>query len=152
MRGSVPARIVPRHSHDTAYFFFVIRGRYATEARGTTDVCERGAVIFNPTGTTHRDHFVDDDGEFLAISIPPDLERQITLTVPASRVRRAPAVRAPVPLAATELRSADHDSAFVPQALGPQLVAELGPTTPFRRQPPWLSRVRDHLRDNVPRG
>jgi AraC family transcriptional regulator len=152
MRGTVPAREVPRHSHDTAYFFFVIHGRYATEAHGTTDVCERGAVIFNPTGTTHRDHFVDEDGEFLAISIPPDLERQFALTVPVSTVLRDPVLRATVAAAATELRSADRDSAFVLQTLGLQLVAQLAPMTPLRGQPPWLRRVRDQLRDRVTRG
>jgi AraC family transcriptional regulator len=152
MHGSVPARELPRHSHDTAYFFFVIRGRYASEARGITDVCRPGSVIFNPTGTTHRDHFVDDDGEFLAISVPPDLERQVALALPVSTVLRDPVLRTTFGVAATEILSADRDSAFALETLGLQLVAQSAPMTSPRQPPLWLSRVRDHLRDRSTHG
>ena len=84
MSASVPARDMPRHSHDSAYFFFVVRGRYATEAKGATGACGQGSVIFNPAGTTHRDHFVDPVGQFLIVGIPPELEGRVASIVPVS--------------------------------------------------------------------
>ena len=152
MTGSVSARELPRHSHDTAYFFFVLAGRYATEARGTTDVCTPGSAIFNPTGTTHRDHFVDSGGEFLAISVPPVLEREVALSVPVSTVLHDAALRETLAVAAREIRSRDSDSGFVLEGLGLQLLAQSAPATRSRQPPSWLRRVRDHLRDRVTEG
>ena len=62
---------VPLHSHDDAHFILVLRGRYRTDiARGTTT--DGNVLIFNPSGTTHRDHFVERGGRFFSISLMPD--------------------------------------------------------------------------------
>jgi len=149
MIGTVPAREVPRHSHDTAYFFFVIRGQYATEARGRSDLCGPGSLIFNPTGTTHRDHFVDDDGEFLAVSVPPHLEARIVLSIPTSTVISTPGLQTIARAAAREVNAGAVDTNFVLEGLGLQLIAgSAASARPQPTRPPdWLARVRDHLRD-----
>lgn len=153
MSGSVPAGEVPRHSHDTAYFFFVIRGRYATEARGATDACGPMSVIFNPTGTTHRDHFLDDEGQFLAVGIPSNIEREIDSVLPVSTLLHDPRVTSTMRAACRELREPGSTTAFALEALGLQLVALCRPNKDptFRRPPMWLARVRGRLHEESAR-
>src|SRR5580704_1216993 len=86
MNGSVPAREVPRHTHETAYFFVVLQGDYAAEARNATGPCGPFTVIFNPSGTTHRDHFLEAGGQFLAVHLSRGLEREMESAVPISSV------------------------------------------------------------------
>jgi AraC family transcriptional regulator len=147
MRATVPARDVPRHSHDTAYFFLVLQGRYATEAAGTTDVCGPGSVIFNPTGTTHRDHFVDGDGEFVAISIPAALERQITPAIASATVLHGPDLQSTARLIAAGLETTADDSVFLLESLGLQIIAAaIPPGNATQHEPPaWLARLREQL-------
>src|SRR5207253_2423306 len=86
MSGSVAAEDMPRHSHETAYFFFVLCGLYASEARGAAGPCGLMSVFFNPSGTTHRDHFIGTNGQFLAVNIPRELEREVASTIPVSKL------------------------------------------------------------------
>jgi AraC family transcriptional regulator len=150
MRGSVPAREVPRHVHDTAYFFIVLRGRYATEAQNARDLCGPMSVIFNPTGTTHRDHFVDRDGLFLAISVPAELEREIEPSISVSTALTRPDVVKTIGATLQEIDTggASHDP-FALEGLGLQLIAACVPDRrrPSRQAPGWLMRVCEHLRD-----
>jgi AraC family transcriptional regulator len=68
LQATVPERQVPRHSHETPHFILVMSGVYVTEARNQNGVCLRGALIFNPAGTTHRDCFRSPKGTFLSIT------------------------------------------------------------------------------------
>src|SRR5579872_5229961 len=83
LQATVPERKVPRHTHDSSHFILVTRGVYRTEARNQKGLCSAGTLIFNPGGTTHRDCFRSDRGEFLSIS--PGLETS-TLLEQASSV------------------------------------------------------------------
>src|SRR5262249_10577620 len=69
-----------------------------------------------------------------------------------STVLRDSALNTTFGAVAKEIRSADRDSAFVLETLGLQLVAQLAPAPPSRQPPPWLSQVRDHLRDRLANG
>jgi AraC family transcriptional regulator len=61
---------VGRHTHSEAHFIFVLKGAYASSARGAGDVCGPATLIYNPPGTTHRDCFLSAEGRFLGLSIP----------------------------------------------------------------------------------
>ena len=57
------------HTHQDAHFILVTGGEYVSAAgrsRGTDPV-----LIYNPLGTTHRDHFERGRGSFFAISLAP---------------------------------------------------------------------------------
>ena len=59
---------IPRHTHEDAHFLLIIEGRYLTSARGVSPVTKSSTLIFNPSGTTHRDRF-QEGGRFLAVSL-----------------------------------------------------------------------------------
>ena len=47
---------VVTHTHEGAHFILVTGGDYVTAANGAA-APDRGALIYNPPGITHRDHF-----------------------------------------------------------------------------------------------
>src|SRR5215475_14403119 len=64
-----PPEQVLTHTHRDAHFILVTGGEYvsaAGRARSTGPV-----LIYNPPGTTHRDHFERGRGSFFAISLAP---------------------------------------------------------------------------------
>lgn len=61
---------VPPHTHSDAHFIWVTSGRYVSIAEGKSTDTSR-LLIFNPPGTTHRDHFEHGRGSFFAISVEP---------------------------------------------------------------------------------
>ncbi|HEY1873753.1 MAG TPA: AraC family transcriptional regulator [Steroidobacteraceae bacterium] len=63
-----PPEQVLTHTHEDAHFILVTGGEYVSAAgrRGTGPV-----LIYNPPGTTHRDHFERGRGSFFAISLSP---------------------------------------------------------------------------------
>src|SRR5580698_1698612 len=62
---------VPAHTHDDAHFILVTGGEYVSSAGGRP-AQSLPALIYNPPGTTHRDHFRRGRGSFLAISLHPE--------------------------------------------------------------------------------
>jgi len=63
---------VPRHTHEEAHFLFVINGLYITSARNVNHLSASRTLIFNPSGTTHRDRFHPKGGRFLTVSLKPE--------------------------------------------------------------------------------
>jgi AraC family transcriptional regulator len=59
---------VPKHIHEGAHFLFIIKGLYISSAKNVNDSCSPSTLIFNPSGTTHRDRFQSAGGRFLAVS------------------------------------------------------------------------------------
>lgn len=57
------------HTHQDAHFILVTGGEYVSAAGRPLDT--RPVLIYNPPGTTHRDHFERGRGSFFAISLPP---------------------------------------------------------------------------------
>jgi AraC family transcriptional regulator len=54
------------HTHTEAHFVLVTGGKYVSSARGSSN---RTVLIYNPPGTTHRDHFNKGVGSFFTLSI-----------------------------------------------------------------------------------
>jgi AraC family transcriptional regulator len=124
-------------------------GLYATEARHAGGLCGASTVIFNPSGTTHRDHFHSSTGEFLAISLSKEVAELIESSVPFPIVLRNREMVRTLREACTELRNADTASAFVLEGLGMELSAAAPGESyfPDRKPPKWLIRSRDLIRD-----
>jgi len=62
-----PPDEVAIHTHVDAHFVLVTSGHYVSSAGGTPK--HRKVLIYNPPGTTHRDHFHQGKGSFFTISI-----------------------------------------------------------------------------------
>lgn len=62
-----PPEEVGIHTHQEAHFVFITNGRYISSARAASN--PRATLIYNPSGTTHRDHFFRGRGSFFTISI-----------------------------------------------------------------------------------
>jgi len=58
------------HTHLDAHFILVTGGEYVSSAEGRPG--SGPVLIYNPPGTTHRDHFARGRGSFFAISLTPD--------------------------------------------------------------------------------
>ena len=55
------------HTHLEAHFVLVTSGRYVSSAKAIPN--HRATLIYNPPGTTHRDHFEQGKGSFFTISV-----------------------------------------------------------------------------------
>jgi AraC family transcriptional regulator len=65
--ASVQPEGVEMHTHLEAHFVLVTGGRYVSTASG--EAHPRSMLIYNPRGTTHRDHFLRGRGAFFTVSI-----------------------------------------------------------------------------------
>jgi len=150
MAPIVPARKVPRHTHDEASFVFVLSGVYCTEARCLDGLCGPPTLIYNPPGTTHRDRFAGLAGaEFLGISIAAGVIREF-----APRAYPIPiALHAPDALHAARALADEWVTWNFASPLGVEAIC-LEPLThatdasdPASAPTPWLERARDLLHD-----
>jgi len=55
------------HTHLEAHFLLVTSGRYVSSAKAIPN--RRATLIYNPPGTTHRDHFEQGKGSFFTVSV-----------------------------------------------------------------------------------
>lgn len=65
--ANAPPDAVAMHTHIEAHLVLVTGGRYVSSARGAAN--PHSMLIYNPPGTTHRDHFVGGKGTFFSISL-----------------------------------------------------------------------------------
>lgn len=65
--ANAPPETVPIHTHVDAHWVLVTGGRYVSGARGHAN--PQSILIYNPPGTTHRDHFADGRGAFFSMSL-----------------------------------------------------------------------------------
>lgn len=147
-----PEGTVARHTHEDAHFWFVLKGRYVTSARGVDPVCGPPTVIFNPAGTTHRDRFHSRRGRFLALSVAPALIDRIG----GHRVLAEQAVgftSGELPWLAGrlygELQHADAVSPIVLEGLGLEVLASAvrEGTRRTTRGQPWLQAAFELVND-----
>jgi AraC family transcriptional regulator len=62
-----PPDKVEVHTHVDAHFVLVTSGQYISSAGATPN--RRATLVYNPPGTTHRDHFYQGKGSFFTISV-----------------------------------------------------------------------------------
>ncbi len=144
------------HAHDTAHFILVQSGRYVSEAAGAGNSGGQPLLIYNPPGTTHRDHFQADEGRyrgrFFSIAVHASRMTEMTEVVPLTSDARRIAEPRAVALArrlADQCRHWDTTSPLVAEGLSLELMAfAAARCRPERGAPPaWLIRAREALRD-----
>jgi AraC family transcriptional regulator len=140
---------IPLHTHRDAHFFLLLRGTYATDARGAGGVCGPATLLFVPRWTTHRDHFTARGGSFFTISFDSE-----TLAGDADLREDAASVEAPdCRLLALRLyEEFCHGDAFSPTVMAGLTVELLGSVArialPQTAQPPhWLRRALDEIEE-----
>ena len=155
LQATVPERKVPRHTHEAPHFIVVTRGVYRTEARNQRGLCSAGTLIFNPGGTTHRDCFHSERGEFLSISPGLETSKLLEQASPVPLIIGGPEFRrSNDPLVAnriaTEFQEAANPSEMVLESLGFELLGMV--LEEVRRSasafiPSWLTRTREMVED-----
>ena len=136
------------HTHLDAHFILVTGGAYVSSAEGRA--ASGPVLIYNPPGTTHRDHFERGRGSFFAISLTPAYATMALGGIAASEAPRhlvAPAQQA------LALRIAASCAAEIAELSLDALCLELlgsmdarAPAVPAST-PRWLERAVELLRD-----
>ena len=146
------AEEMPRHSHENAYWFLVLRGTYITAA--CDDPCGPSTLIFNPPGTTHRDRFHSRDGRFFTISFSSAGATDLRSASPVPTVLGDPQLFDLLEYALHEVREPDPDSDLVLECLGLELASRTAVLRPWpdARAPGWLLAARELLREGSTSG
>ena len=136
------------HTHHDAHFILVTGGDYVSAAGRPPDIGP--VLIYNPPGTTHRDHFERGRGSFFAVSLAPGYA---ALALTGTTVPDAPCyLTAPAQLALV-MRIAATCAAEVAtlslDALCMELLATMDPRLrgPPSARPGWLARAVELLHD-----
>lgn len=138
---------VPRHTHVSSHFVLVIQGAYSSQARNNAGgTLGPGALIFNPAGTTHTDHFHSRRGRFLAITPTPDVALQLDLRFPVSVVVKSRSAMAFANRWQTAVQMHGGAQSEL-ESIGLELAAHFVP--PVEREgrhvPTWVLRARELL-------
>lgn len=150
MTPIVPARKVPRHTHEEASFVFVLSGVYCTDARRLDGLCGPPTLIYNPPGTRHRDRFATLVGaEFLGISVAAGVIRECApRSFPVSIALHAPQALHAARALADEWLTWDSASPLGVEALCLELLMHATDASePASASAAWLERARDMLHD-----
>ena len=143
-----PPEAVITHTHQDAHFILVTGGDYVSAAGRPP---ARGPVlVYNPPGTTHRDHFDRGRGSFFAISLAP---RYAALALSGTSVADAPCyLEAPAQCALAMCIATSFATAVAPSSIDALCMELLGSMA--RRMPPepasrpaWLGSAVELLQD-----
>ena len=144
---------VPLHTHDSASLIFVFEGMYRTSADGPQKLSSGPTLIFNPSGTVHRDSFVTPRGRFLALSIAKQLNGSVGKEDQLPNAALSLMSGRALVMAKHLLRelqcNTPHNSVVLEDACWETLAAVSGVARSKRRSsatiPPWLSEARSML-------
>ncbi|MFN7725832.1 MAG: helix-turn-helix domain-containing protein [Rubrivivax sp.] len=149
LQASAPEHAVAPHQHVDAHFVLVLAGRYRSAASGHT--LGPGALVWNPAGTEHRDHFTEAGGAFLALSLGAGPAAELGLDQDAPRLLGGAALQTASALATTPA-SASASELLDLEAQCHELCVAAGAPTPRaaadRRTPVWLRRCMERLLDD----
>lgn len=136
------------------HFVLVVRGIYSTEASNQSRLCSSSTLIFNPSGTTHRDCFRSPRGKFVSISPGIDASKFLDRASPQARVVAGEPARSTEGMRIVreilrEFGGRKHPSAVILEGLGLELLGHLmeGSRTESRYIPDWLLRTKEMMED-----
>jgi len=137
---------VEPHVHDDPHPIWITGGHYVSSAAGEVD--DRPFFIYNPAGTSHRDHFRDGRGSFFTISMRPLFLGRGCELPPEARHVSHPRVRG----RAFELMQefwGGPDSSLLVEGLCTELIAAFSEAQDERKPPTWLARAREVLHERA---
>jgi AraC family transcriptional regulator len=143
------AEEVASHTHTDAHFVLVTGGEYVSIAEGNP-ARDLPILVFNPAGTTHRDHFECGRGSFFAVSLGPD--KTIALSgsclLPDGPVHLQATVQHSLALRIAAF-SNSHGSGLALDALVHELFGSMDRRSQSRLRPapPWLHTALELLHD-----
>ncbi len=138
---------VHTHTHEDAHFVLITGGQYVSSAAGRADA-GRPTLVYNPPGTTHRDHFERGRGSFFAISIAPSLASGWLADLPA--VSEALHLTAPLQQALVSQiarGAATQEGDLSLQALCLELLGSMTGRAVASERPSWLIRALELIND-----
>ncbi|HEY0408156.1 MAG TPA: AraC family transcriptional regulator [Pyrinomonadaceae bacterium] len=68
---------VPKHTHESAHFLYVVRGEYEASVKEKKRLCHSSTMLYYPAGTTHSDHFYSQGGKFLTVSLTLEANKRM---------------------------------------------------------------------------
>jgi AraC family transcriptional regulator len=144
-----PPADVPTHTHSDAHFVLITSGDYVSSAR--RDANPRTTLIYNPLGTTHRDHFRQGTGSFFTISLSGAWLAQsvdTALQPVAVHLKQERACGLGLALLMESARW-NSNSRLKAESLCVELLAEASdtPTSASRLPPQWLRTACEVLQD-----
>lgn len=75
--GYAPFARLPKHSHEFAYFCFVLQGAYTENLEGREHLCQSSTLIFHSQNDSHSDYFHRDGGICLNIQLETSLINRV---------------------------------------------------------------------------
>lgn len=148
-----PPRLkLPEHSHETAYFCFIIQGSFTEEYGRHSRMRDASTLVFHPPQEVHSDRFhsrvrcfnvginAPSYQQMIGLSKPVDFQHG-TLTHLATKLYR-------------EFRGMDEVSPLVIEGLALEMVAATAREVKASKgaPPTWLSRAREMLHDSFAEG
>ena len=148
LRACAPEHTVARHQHVDAHFVLVLHGEYRSAAQAGR--LGPGALVWNPAGTEHRDHFTTGHGGFLALSLSAGPAAALGLDQGAPRLLGAAAAHTARAMAAMPAAAGASELLDL-EGLAHELCISAGgtaaPDLAHRKVPPWLRRCMERLLD-----
>ena len=140
----LPPEDVPDHTHEEAHFVLAVDRGYVSAAFDERPTDKPFALVFNPSGTDHRDRFLEAGGRFLGIAFDPVISEQIASRGPVGIEGRARAIACRL----GGLLVAGSDGLAIEEA-ALELVAEVAGRDGETRIPGWLVKVRDAIHETA---
>ena len=145
-----PGSTLPRHSHESHYICFVLRGTYKERYERSTRSCQPAMVLYHPAGELHAQYFDNTAVDLFRVEVDPARLRYAShsdLSMDGRDFRGG----LPVGLAHRlyqEFREPDAVSHLAIEGLGLELIATIARNSQrrestSRRPPHWLRQARD---------
>ena len=149
----LPGSILPRHSHESHYFCFVLRGTYTESYERKVRSCEPLMILYHPAGELHAQSFDKTAVDLFRIEVNPARLRYAShpdLSMDGCDFQGG----LPVGLAYKlyeEFREPDAMSHLAIEGLGLELIAAIARQTrrggnALRRPPQWLSQAHELIK------
>jgi AraC family transcriptional regulator len=136
------------HTHTDVHFILVSGGAYVSAA-GKLPCDDQPVLVYNPCGTTHRDHFEGGRGSFFSISLDPDSSHKLRELVLPDEPRYLRSARQLMLARAIGSLCSCPAAEHTFESLCLELVGTLAVplSDPFRGMPGWLAEAVECLQD-----
>lgn len=149
----LPGSTLPRHSHESHFFCFILSGTYREAYERKVRSCQPSMIVYHPAGEQHAQYFDDTAVQLFRIEVNPTRLRNSSYTDLCLECRD---FRGGLPIGLAhklyqEFREPDAVSHLAIEGLGLELIAEIARDSHRRgttsRQPPqWLSQAHELIK------